>query len=663
MVKLFFLLFIVPSLAFPSDWRPLKKQGREILELIKEANLCLPQKENNKTTFCTGFTLNETDVSFLGNLSRTSCELEIKRLGYNVFFNKKPKTVSEKDYKLFRNSTQVAQVYYPAKAVVFKNSAGRIDCVHELLHLYQRFKESKSKLNPLARLKLENSFLKKIEIKIEEVAAFEKKGRIEQAKKAGKNLGPFLQILGEWRKLITWLDEKEIYYFILNNCKKLNCSKKDRDIAISNLVTFKKHLPQVERGIVLSKARKLLAKKQTESYKRFKKNYSYPKEKILYKWIKDFKYSEKSKNALVGNENVARVNCDNGRLKFFGKNTGFNQWYRSFILKLHKKNIVKCKNYSSLGFWENAYKKGKLTRAKFEEVVLDSKWIAFENKIKAFELYLSQKSKASKREKDDLYIRYLFEFSKIPLNKIPPKRKITNYQNLKFQVFDHLPYIKVGKDYFVLDLGAVENIAPIKWINIRSELGLVELGGKTLGFSSGLFKKSPFIYNSKTMVIGGSKAKNITWSISHLPGKLKGLLGMSYFSHFKTLSIDLKNFKITPNSKVSKSSRAFKLVKNSKNKLDALEFFCDSKTKIRIDTGSQVFGDISKLRLESKTFSKLSQNKKYNCGGLELQGKYSSHLENAVMFSNGVAINLGFPFLEKFKKININLKDGWIEFL
>jgi hypothetical protein len=97
LVKLLLLFFVFSNVAFSSDWKPLKAQGRLILDRIKEANLCLPKKENKLIKFCTGFTLSESDISFLGNLSRTGCELEVKRLGYKVIVNKRPKDLNEKE--------------------------------------------------------------------------------------------------------------------------------------------------------------------------------------------------------------------------------------------------------------------------------------------------------------------------------------------------------------------------------------------------------------------------------------------------------------------------------------------------------------------------------------------------------------------------------------
>lgn len=270
-LKLLFLLsfFLWSAFAFVPG---LLEQGRKMVGLIEKARTCSVKMVGNdyRLRLCTGLELEKEDLKFLKDLTLNSCQQFLVQMGYKVH---KFKTMADSqglinEGKLeeavvqdFFNSTKLAWILHKEKAILFKPEAQRGDCIHEVLHFYQRQRPRKNELAPLERKGEERRLQFLLEKAVAEVEKVEKEGNKEKAKDMAGQLQPFISLQREWQKLLHWLDEKEIYQAFFDFPHLFKLGERDQDIALANLVRLKDSLPWDLKERVLHQAQVALNNK------------------------------------------------------------------------------------------------------------------------------------------------------------------------------------------------------------------------------------------------------------------------------------------------------------------------------------------------------------------------------------------------------------------
>ena len=265
-MKIFLTLLCLFSLSFQTyAFVPgLLEQGRLMVGLIEEARTCSVKYEAEKLTLCTGLTLDKADIKFLNDLNLNSCKLFLKQMKYQVHEVTAKSDLSGIKKEIledFFNSTKLALILHRERAILFKREAKRGDCLHEVIHFYQRKRPNLLSLSPLKRKEKERRLQYLLEQAVLEVEKIEKKGDISKAKKMAAQIGPFINLQREWQRLINWLDEKEIYQVFFDYPALFSLGERDQDIALSNLVRLKDSLPWGLRERVLRGAQIELNKK------------------------------------------------------------------------------------------------------------------------------------------------------------------------------------------------------------------------------------------------------------------------------------------------------------------------------------------------------------------------------------------------------------------
>lgn len=234
-----------------------------MVKLIEKARLCSLEFDESaqKATLCTGLELKKNDLKFLRELDLKSCKQFLKQMKYRLFEVKLgdyPPKVPKEEVDHFFSSTKLALILHPEMAILFKKEAKRGDCIHEVIHFYQRHRPSENPLNPLRRKEKERRLQFLLEEAVAEVEKVEKKGDKEKAQKMAAQLQPFISLQREWKKLIDWLDEKEVYQLFFDFPSVLDLTSRDIDVALANLIRLKESLPWKLRERVLFRANKAL---------------------------------------------------------------------------------------------------------------------------------------------------------------------------------------------------------------------------------------------------------------------------------------------------------------------------------------------------------------------------------------------------------------------
>lgn len=173
------------------------------------------------------------------------CFKEIRGRNYVVIYDGEKSAIPSDDIDSFLNSSKRAETFHESKTVVFKKQvANRIDCMHELIHVYQWTSESSDELAPPIRQKHSEEIQKNLESAVGEIEKFEKTKNLKEAKSRADQLTPYLEHLKEWNALTDWLDEKDAHFVIFSLCPKLNCTLTDLDVATANLYKRKPYLPK-----------------------------------------------------------------------------------------------------------------------------------------------------------------------------------------------------------------------------------------------------------------------------------------------------------------------------------------------------------------------------------------------------------------------------------
>lgn len=253
------LLQIPASEAKATDWiQIIKKQ-------IRLAESCMPKQNSSGVQLCTGAKITTADFKKLSVNDFDGCLREIKKRNYLPIQGEALK--SDPDHLPFLNSTKQAETVHDKKQVLFKSQSGNVDCFHELLHVIQWTDVNSSELSPLRRKKIERLIDQEIQASVEIIDELEGQGKRTQAHEKAKKTQPLVDALANYQAIYQWLDEKEVYSLILENCSTLHCTGEDREIAITNLFALQKRLPAAYAEKIKKEAQKVIEQKQTAAMK------------------------------------------------------------------------------------------------------------------------------------------------------------------------------------------------------------------------------------------------------------------------------------------------------------------------------------------------------------------------------------------------------------
>ncbi len=578
MVKSLFLILILIACSL-NLWAIEKETivlSKQMIALLQKAKDCNIERVGPDILFCTGITLNAQDIAFFKSLDKKKCHKFIHQLGYSVFdldslkSSQRAKIDSSfKEMKSeFENSTKLAYIDYKLKTVLFKSSAKVGECIHEIIHFYQHNRDSSSDLSPSNRRKLQERLQDQLEKEIVVVENWERKGNKKKASELAKQLGPLIQLQREWGKLSDWLDEKEVYEFMMENYQEMNLQERDFDIAVSNLVSYQYALDWKMRQRVLHYANELLNKKYA-------------------------------------------------------------------AVKVNEKMKFKTEAY-----YNNLFKQNKISRDQFETKVIG---------LRKYKASIAAQKAVSLEEKLKAKMRgRLFQNKK--------DQVIIKGNGLSYSLRDQLPYVelivsKTKKIAMLIDLGAQHSILPLTF---GEGLDLSLVGQKKIQSGHTSSSVSPIIQLHNEVQLGELFVKNVDFALSQDKFFSNfGILGIDFFEKTKLPWVwDFKSGRIHLDHHHNEDGKSsgLPLLVNGLKRFDALEYRCQN-IEVRLDTGSQVYGDY-RSNLDSKELEGCAKEIK----------KLSPLDANQIYFSRGIDVNLGFSYLrEHYDGLVFDLVKGRIE--
>lgn len=694
----FSLIFII-SLASAAD------SSFVSMTLLEKAKQCVPHSFGDEFHFCNGLVLNKDRYQHLLNLDYATCKKEIESNGISIYTPKDKKPM--KEYTEFLQSTKRALVLHDLKLVFFKEDAGKIDCLHELIHVYQRRICSLSDLCPEKRSQIGENMLNELNSWVDNIAALEKKKETEKARQLGEQVKPFIGFYQQWSDAINWLDEKDVHYFIYKNCDQLKCLADDREIALANLFKLKSYFPirfnnfirtQVAdivehkkdkyRSIV--KARwKTLSKNQLEQMSLF---YSAPiPQKIeiaakngtdLYRALLPIRRfdrdTERVKASAFGQLPVissgaremtlVRPNDFDGivavcyphedkryqhRLLLGGDFSPFSLLREMYSVFLAQNNPNLCDLATAESKLKEDFSKNRISRESFEDSLTEL--LVWREFIKNDFLHWYQSI-----EKDDavrlgkvlqeaeFYFPHISNFD----------LKLPDYLSIPFTLQSSLPTVLLNHVPLVLDTGAMNSIISPQSLGnefLNSSHWIKEL---TLQTVDGRSVRAPYLLIKGPFSIGESSLSPLPVAVADIGFKgINGVVGMDLLSHSDWV-IDITKGQLSRVSQMPKSLLSYDLIPEYDGKYRAIEFNCANDIIVRLDTGSEVLADYSSDL--SDVLKKQIGSGQFLCGDIALSGsEFHTNVDNPI-FSRGVSINLGWPWASKFSKIYLSFSQGKI---
>jgi len=671
LIKALFL-FLISTSVIASEYKSLSKMRKELNGDLYRAVGCLPKvTKAGGASFCSGFSLSKKELENLQSMSFKSCKRLIKKkFGFHLSQEVQPRQLKEEEFSRFMHSTKRAQVYYPEKLVLLKQGTGRVDCVHELMHLYQYHSKNKSKLSIASRNQKEKKMVLELEAHVKRVALLEKRKKIKEAQKIGKSLQPYIKFLGRYKAMHRWLHEKEIYYFIYKNCEKFKCSVLDKDIALANLYSLRNYFPWRIKDWLISESAKLIKQKELEVYNKVVKDWK-PLGKIdkkelviqINSSITDLQNELREDKVFFIKNSLFKegVICDKGNLIILHK--GELDHALVVAATLRKKQLEQnkslCKNWPDTRVTAKEFNQGIVTREDYERIVLTSKMAKVLSDMDVYTLLFENQDLFPTDETSLILERWLAAKTastfKVWETKLP--KVFSAGMKLRFAEENDLPMIYVNSRKLVLDLGAMDSVIRPIALSTEQLRSMVVLEAKTLSTAEGRTQTAPKVMLTTTMSNYNSKMQSSRWVLADLKIiGVDGTLGLNNFygTEFsiipKTRWINFVNFK-------SKPAGAFDLQENHRGEFDAVEFKCPEGHVVRVDSGSQVRGDI-----KSEGLGKNYKNKRLKCGNQYFRGPFEEIITEGPIFSRDVILNMGWPLLREYKQIDISLKDGWIDF-
>ncbi len=295
------------------------------------------------------------------------------------------------------------------------------------------------------------------------------------------------------------------------------------------------------------------------------------------------------------------------------------------------------------------FKLGKISQSSYEEQILAYKVYLWKSEEEVYQKLLGLKGQTD-FELSNNKIQYLKYLSKGTASVGEADTEVNFKGNeISFMVKDDLPFVKVENSLLVLDLGAMNSVTPPTLIFSPVK----PLGTLNLTNVKNEVVEVPYVEVQRDIQLGEVVVSGYKTIIAHALFKgIDGVVGLDLFEN-KNLELYPKDLKLKMVTKLKKPKTALSLQKNYQGKIKALEFICPKGEIIRLDTGSQVLMDVA---------SSLQTKKRLICGNLNLSFPPADKIEEAVIFSHGVTINLGWPWLSQWKKVTLALSEGWINF-
>ena len=209
-------------------------------KLIEQARLCMPKLEKGLYHFCTGW--KAAPATFFSFKNLEQCIAEIKKNGFKVLTKEDEQILPKDLYQSFMESTKQAETFSSYNVVAIKENLPVAVCSHELIHVFQQKATGDSLLLPKNRHSETKEFEKILLKAADEIAIVEVKDK-KKAFEQTQEVQLYISIIKEWTALDNWLDEKEVYIFLAEQCGNF-CSKDDRNIILANLyMKYQAYLP------------------------------------------------------------------------------------------------------------------------------------------------------------------------------------------------------------------------------------------------------------------------------------------------------------------------------------------------------------------------------------------------------------------------------------
>jgi hypothetical protein len=672
MKKLVLLLFFFCLTLQANEYSGLKKLKKKMQRNLNKAVYCLPKEtKNGKAEFCTGFSLSKNNLNYLKNMSFNQCKKQVKKkFGFTLSQEIQPRQIKEAEYSKFMNSTKRAQVYYPEKLVLMKQDTGRIDCIHELLHLYQYFSKNKNIHSIFNRKILEDRMVVQLEKHITRVSLLEKKKKIREAQRIGARLQPYIKFLGRFKSQSQWLHEKEIYYFLYKQCGAFKCSVVDKDIALANLYHYRKYFPWRVKDWLIAEAAELIKQKEFLVYKKLAKTWKTHKRiskdqilKMLNTNLEALQQDLKSNGIYFIKNSIFKegVVCNGNDLIVLYSGELDHALVVAAVMRKEQLKVNKelCSYWPDTRVISKKFNQGIINRVDYEKVVLTSKMAKVLSDQEVYDSLFKYQNLFPTDETSLILERWLNTKTRsvftIWKNKLP--EVFSPGMTIRYSEINDLPMIYVNSRKLVLDLGAMDSVIRPIALSSHELRSMIVLESKTLNTAEGRTQTAPKVMLTTPLVHGGHKLMSTRWVLADL--KIIGVDGTFGLNNF-----DRSEFTIKPKKKIiefvklpKKPKSAFNLQSNFRSEFDAIEFKCPEGYIVRVDTGSQVRGDIKPENLGTNYKKNILK-----CGSINFKGPFEELDLEGPIFSRDVILNLGWPAIREFSIIDISLKEGWINF-
>ncbi len=602
---------------------------------LRSALDCVPEINGEKIKFCTGLIISRKTFIELASRDKTQCFKELKKKGYRLGIGEKAKQVAgNSDYQSFNSSTKMAWVDYQQKWVLFKKDAGRIDCFHEYLHLLQH-EAVDHPLAPQKRAVKGSSLEKELLILSDKVASFEKAGELEKAKLMEKKIHPFIDLLKNWRGMGQWLDEKEIYWAIYRLCPDLFCSIKDKEIALANLLRLRTYLPSSAKNYVIQETKAILGQIKKGV---FQTAFTQLENLPLAKTSLEVDFGQRFKVLCPQSKKLMvmipiEVKSQWQKLQMGRKLKAAMTWG---LCQDIPKGLEKAKSWSGRG-------------VKDRQVI----WQSLSPLLLGKLILKHIPSIINFDQEGSLQFLGQMDFGVYPI--LGPSKYEHRFSLMMKNGHYGISNTKENH-FYIIDTGAMDNYWPESLVFNTNEFRVLDLK-----IISGVHNKSTSAYllEKNKLHLQGQDISPIRGLYGHRLLALKGagVLGMAFLSrHNMSWKIKGRQLLLTKNATLK--GRVFPLVREFSDRIQSLEFECQG-IRLRIDSGSQVYGDIYYKNMPAGIDNNLERTLK-NCGLPFNQKELITHKKFSPLFDNNVAINLGIPWLQKIKTLTIDRDLGKI---
>jgi hypothetical protein len=233
-------------------------------EILQKSEFCLPLMEKDAYTFCSGFTVEDSEVAKLWQKSPQLCEKEIRKMGYKITTDNSEGWVGAAEWVDFRDSVLPSYTFHEKKVVAFKKSDIAV-CLHEWIHV----KQGTIAKDPSLSLKHRKAEIKQadaiIDSEIRGVENLEIAGKHKEALEAANAIQGIVNRLNKVKDLALSFDEIEAHYFLYQECKHRACTTEQKETALLALYQRKAHLPELFRKEIIEKAEKLPPERRIQS--------------------------------------------------------------------------------------------------------------------------------------------------------------------------------------------------------------------------------------------------------------------------------------------------------------------------------------------------------------------------------------------------------------